>query len=127
MKKSYTLFIGLLAVTILNSALFGFLSVISMFGGGNMEDTGLILSFSLSTVISIFIILFSLSSKKKGINGILWLPMILSYFILLIDFSYIMSQYANATDSTILFLIYLILPILCLYLLIRKYYLYSKN
>ena len=89
------------------------------------NETGLLPYYLPNTVIAILVTLFSMVAKKNGARGSLWLPIILSLGVILIDL-FLIVAFINNTSNIFLISV-LVVTLICLYLLFKYYYLFHKK
>lgn len=118
MKRTFNWLFGLLAVTILNSAFFGFITFVSMWGIS--KETDLIPFYLPSTVVAILVIIFALIGKKKGGKGALWLPIVLSLGIVISELLLLFATIGNPNNLTVIILF--VIFFVSLYSLFRYYF-----
>lgn len=126
MKKSFNWFLGLLTATILNSAFFGFITVPFLFAGGR-SNTGAILLYLPSVIISLLIIFFSLRAKKNRNRGALWIPMTFSLGVVIFELFLIVNVIAPRNVSDVGIFAQVIIFFAVTYALFRYYFSIYKS
>jgi hypothetical protein len=131
MKQTLNWLFSLLTLTILNLAFF--LALAFAMAWGEPEMSELVLYFLPNTLVALIAIIFAIVGKKKGKRGALWLPLIVSYAIAFVEYALLVEIIApkmirgNSMGETVLILVAIIIPLLALYLILRKYYMLSKK
>lgn len=85
-------------------------------------DTGVILSYLPSAVISLLIVVFSLSAKKKSNRGALWIPMTCSLAVVLFELLLIAEVIIPPSRSDVAIIIKVAIFIAVIYALFRYYF-----
>ena len=123
MKNSFLSFAILIGISAFNLLLFCSVTYVAMWSISN--ETGLLPYYLPNTVIAILVTLFSMVAKKNGARGSLWLPIILSLGVILIDL-FLIVAFINNTSNIFLISV-LVVTLICLYLLFKYYYLFHKK